>query len=109
MENKQKLAQIRNYKKFRLIGASALFYNREGLSTEETRIFESIHQDIHNLLLLWDDTSKDLGLSIKPHKSYWCGKRSNKEHLIENINYCMKCYKLYKDTENGKRNYKRKQ
>ena len=34
MENKQKLAQIRNYKKFRLIGTSALFYNTEGLSPE---------------------------------------------------------------------------
>jgi len=97
--NKQTLAQKRNYHKRRLMGAIAIFspYNDPHLTTTERNFHFAIREHIQGLIDFWDKESENLGLTIRPHKCFWCGKRSNKSYLIEEKNYCCKCFKTYKD------------
>lgn len=60
MTQKQKLARIRNWQKFKIAGK---FINHfEGLTPSETKTIEMINNHLTRLIVQWDNNSLELGL-----------------------------------------------
>ena len=98
---KTELAQKRNMLKFRLLGSSSMFITNNCVTQAELSKMLKIKIILDDLLQQWDSEASYLGLIIKPHKCSCCGKRGNKEYILENKNYCYKHYKIFTDGNNN--------
>lgn len=87
----QEKARTRNWNKARLMGITI---NSSILTDIEKLIAHQILQLRDRLIENWDENSEEfLGHSLKPFKCVWCGKRSNKEYIVDGDNYCYKHFK----------------
>lgn len=80
--------RTRNWQKARLMG-----FNLDSriLTVKEKEIYSLILEHKKILIDFWDNNTEELiGYPLPPYKCNWCGKRSNKEHLINGDNFCMK-------------------
>lgn len=84
--------KLRNWQKARLLG----FCLNESVLTEiELRLYYEAKANLNTIINLWDSSTEELlGHKLKPHKCFWCGKRSNKSYISEEDgrNYCKKHY-----------------
>ena len=99
---KQEFARRRNWMKARIMGIA---FDTLVFSESEKAIANSIKANLDILKELWDEQSEKLGMKLKPHKCYFCGKRSNVERILS-LNHdtvkrkaCKKHYNEFK--ENG--------
>jgi len=65
MSELAKLAKIRNWSKYRLMGAN---FPSQGLTPEEIQELNQVREMIKEILLKWDDRSRQLNLVPKPKK-----------------------------------------
>lgn len=87
----------RNWNKARLIGFGL---SRGSLTPREIEILEEMLALKKTLLEAWDENSEIfLGHPLKNFKCYYCGKRTNKEYIVENVNACRIHYHIFKKEE----------
>lgn len=79
--------------KARLIGISIDYST---LTTSEMILAMKIISSRDDLIKGWDEESETfLGHPLPPYKCSSCGKRSEREYIIEGQNFCSKHYKLF--------------
>lgn len=94
--NKKQLAQKRNYFKFVLTGMIKLIDLR-CLTVREKIVWKNIISARKNLLDMFEDGSKELGLNIPEYRCCICNKEA-KYFDDEVFGYCYKHYKeVYED------------
>lgn len=91
MTERQERAKLRNWQKAKLI---AFKLDESVLTEEEKELHRLIMEHKKTLLDFWDaETEKTTGHPPYPYKCIWCGRRSLREHLIGEDNYCKKHFK----------------
>ena len=70
---KQELARKRNWFKYQLMGSSLINTNAKILTPDELILLKEIKHNLASLVLLFDESSRELGLNVPEHKC-WCGR-----------------------------------
>jgi hypothetical protein len=84
----------RNWQKARLTG---FCLDANVLSDRELFIYKELIRFKKMLLQDWDSEYETLlGHKLKPYKCKCCGRRSDNNYILEDVNYCYKHYNYFK-------------
>lgn len=89
-----KQIRMRNWQKARIMG---FIMNTDVLTSQEIAIYSQMLNLKVKFIDNWDENTELLiGHPLPPYKCEWCGKRSDKEYIVEGVlgiqNLCKKDY-----------------